>query len=124
MSWQGPTRHTATALLAEQADGEDRSALEEAKDFLREALTDGPRPAREVQKEAEQAGIAERTMRRARTALSIKPAKIGRPGEKEQRWFWSLPPNMAKTVEDGQQKSMATFGENGHLREADDSEVL
>lgn len=107
--WEGPTDHTATSLLATLVDGEGRSALEEAKDFLRETLTN-PRPAKDVKREAEQAGIAEHTLRRARAALGIKPVKTGRPGDEEQQWFWSLPPKMPKSAEGAHQKSMGIFG--------------
>lgn len=124
IAWQGTTHHTAASLLAQQAEGEDRSALEEAMTFLRESLTDGPRPSREVQREAEQAGVNAITLRRARTALGIKPAKTGRPGDEKQQWQWSLPPKLLKSVEDAHKKSMSTFGRNEHLREAEDSEVL
>lgn len=126
--WEGTTHHTATSLLAQNVDGEERPALEEAQVFLFEALSKGPQPAREVQQEALRAGIAERTLRRARQALSIKPAKTGRPGAKEQQWTWSLPPKMAKPVEDDQEKSVAPFGGDGPLRgqeqQSRDAEVI
>jgi hypothetical protein len=35
LEWKGTTEHTAAALLAAPADPEERSALEEAKEFLR-----------------------------------------------------------------------------------------
>ncbi len=43
LSWEGPTGHTASSLLANQGeDGEGGSTLKEAKEFLWEMLVDGP----------------------------------------------------------------------------------
>jgi len=61
------------------------TALTEAQAFLRSLLTDGPRQATAVQKEAEAAGISEATLRRAKEDLGIKPKKQGK------EWYWSLP---------------------------------
>jgi len=119
ISWHGATLHTAATLLAQQEEAEDRSALEEAKDFLRDSLTEAPQAAKEVKREAEQAGIAEHTLRRARAALGIKPLKTGRPGEDKQLWFWSFPSKMPKSAEDAHKKTWASSGENGHLRESE-----
>jgi putative DNA primase/helicase len=63
-----------------------KGALQEAKDFLRDALKNGARSATEVEAEAEGEGISERTLRRARKALGVRTQKVGMPGA----WVWQL----------------------------------
>ena len=64
-----------------------QSKLDEAKEFLQEALADGPRPASEVKAEAREAGIAEPTLVRARTLVcDTRRERGGR-----SLWLWSLP---------------------------------
>jgi hypothetical protein len=58
---------------------------------------------------ARDAGIAWRTVRRAKDDLGIKPAKTGFNGA----WEWSLPSKMAKTSEGWEM--LDTFDGHGHL---------
>jgi hypothetical protein len=60
---------------------------------------------------ARDAGIAWRTVRRAKDDLGIKPAKTRYDGG----WEWALPPKMAKGPEDVQQDGLDTFDDHGHL---------
>ena len=88
--WEGESRWTATQLLhaaAETASG--RSALTEARLWLRAALAAGPRPSKALQQEAAAHGHAERTLVRARRAEHIVVRK--EPG-RNGRWTWELPP--------------------------------
>ncbi len=80
-------------LLKAPTDEEDRSALSGAKEFLLAELTDGPMTAKQVEKSAGDAGIRERTLRRAKSMLGIRSTK-----EADGSWTWSLPgmPKMAK----------------------------
>jgi hypothetical protein len=90
IAWHGPTGHTAAALLAVQ-NGEERPAIEEAATFLRDLLSDGRKPATEIKAAARQAGIAERTLDRARLRIGATTRREGfGPGA---TWFWSLPPS-------------------------------
>jgi hypothetical protein len=87
--WDEETPWTAEALLRATAEGEvGRSALGEARAWLRQVLADGPRPATELEIEARIVGITTRTYRTARKAEGI----IAR---KEQtlngRWIVTLP---------------------------------
>ena len=59
---------TAEALLAAPRTEEEKSAVDEAADFLRQTLASGPRSAREVIKEAVGLGINEKSLRRAMEA--------------------------------------------------------
>ena len=64
------------------------SRLDEARDFLRQALADGPRPASEVKEEAKAAGIAEETLKRARRGVAASIRERGG----HNRWLWALVP--------------------------------
>ncbi|MBI4491368.1 MAG: AAA family ATPase [Chloroflexi bacterium] len=95
--WEGAVQHTASSLLAQSADGEERGALAEARDFLREVLADGPRPARDVQREARDASITEITLRRARSGL-VKIERAGFGAAMKTTWslqFCSSAPSFA-----------------------------
>ncbi len=65
---------------------DDRSELEEAEHFLLEILKHGPKPSREVLKEAKDAGISERTLNQAKAKLKVKSVKQEGSG----RWCWRL----------------------------------
>jgi len=76
------------ALSAERSNAEDRSALGDAKNFLAEELKDGPLPKTELVKAAEDAGIASRTLERAKVVLGVESKKT----EFHGKWVWVLPP--------------------------------
>ena len=73
------------ALAAANGGGDQR--MREAKDFLREELTGGPRSAKEIKEAANAAGLSWATVRRAQDALGIKPTK----GGLNEGWMWQLP---------------------------------
>lgn len=80
----------ADKLLGPPAGNEERSAQDEAQDFLRDLLAGGPVEARTVIKEAKAAGIADITLRRAKAALGVTVKRSTRPGERTGPWVWSL----------------------------------
>jgi hypothetical protein len=63
-----------------------KSALEEAAEFLREELAEGPVPSKELLKKAKAEGISEKTLRRAKSLLGVESKMQGR-----ERWVWMLP---------------------------------
>ena len=85
--WWGQTvpELTADQLLRVVKTKPYGGARDAATVFLRETLADGPRRATEVEALAEDLGIAEATLRRARRALGIETKKT-RDG-----WMMSLP---------------------------------
>ncbi|MGI6035704.1 MAG: AAA family ATPase [Limnochordia bacterium] len=85
--WLGVSNVTAEQMDAPD-DPEEKTALEEAVDFLEGELRDGPRVGKEVQREAKRADISSRTLRRAREQLGIRPYKERGKGG---RWMWALP---------------------------------
>ncbi len=78
--WTGPSPLKAEDLVAPQPAKRRESLQDQAQNFLMEQLSNGPRPALEVEQAAMQKGIAERTLTRARCQLGItsKPAGFGR----------------------------------------------
>jgi hypothetical protein len=93
VEWEGHSTHTAASLVENQVSNEDRTALDEAISFLREALSIGLRLAKEVQKEARDAGISERTLRRARELLGITMDSpwIQKAKTQDGQYTWQLP---------------------------------
>lgn len=108
LTWGGTVAYTAGALLAQGGESEDRSALDEAKAFLRDVLAKGAVPAKEVQKQADQAGISYATLRRAKAVLKVIAHKhegfFGKnKKEQSQQWCWLLPAEDAQPpAEDAQ----------------------
>ena len=84
---------------------EERTALDEAKEFLRDLLSNGSVEAKGVQREAKAAGIADATLRRAKKALCIRVDKQGFEGG----WAWVLP-------EGAQDYRRCSSQNNEHLR--------
>lgn len=115
VDWKGESSLDAAALLSAPTDHEERSALSEAQEFLREVLADGPVLAKDAQEEARGAGIAERTMKRARSSLGVVAERKGEPGQQGGgRWYWRLSGVKGATPEGWHSKPVAdrTDGEN------------
>ncbi|NLF09476.1 MAG: AAA family ATPase [Pirellulaceae bacterium] len=89
ISWErDPVAMSADdALARENGMAGEHSAIDEAKDWLREALADGPKPSSELKGDAKRDGIAWRTVERAKTQLGVsnRPDGFGGP------WVWALP---------------------------------
>jgi hypothetical protein len=85
---EGEVEIAASDLLSTPT-GEARSALEEACDFLNAELADGSQPAEDVRRRARKAGIADRTLDRARDKRGVKPHRVGGIGS-AGHWEWSL----------------------------------
>ncbi len=87
LRWLGESALSANALLAAHArDEDDQPALAEALDVLRAILADGPVPAGEVARLARQAGVSERTLKRAKHALSVRSGRAGFGSAGGWRW--------------------------------------
>jgi AAA domain-containing protein len=89
--WTGPSDITAEAMLRPYQPEEERSAVEEAQDFLRQSVAAGEKPANEVLKEAKKAGLSERTIDRAKKGI-VKARKAQVAGEPKGSgpWVWYL----------------------------------
>jgi hypothetical protein len=109
----GDTTHTAGDLLGARAEEEDRSAVSEAVDFLRDLLGGGALPARTVREEAGRADINRAAVRRAQKRLRIVPRKQGMGGG----WVWELPSEDAHIpTEEAHAGTVSTFSADEHLR--------
>jgi hypothetical protein len=88
IQWLGPSPHTAESLLAAPRDNdEDRGALADAVQVLRQILAGGPKAVSEAKQEARQAGVAARTLSRAKAMLNVQSIKLSFTGP----WMWRLP---------------------------------
>jgi hypothetical protein len=88
MAWGAESHHTADSLVVGMDDSE-RGALDEAKQFLRDELGEGPRPVKQVTRAADDAGISRSTLKRAKHVLKVKSCRSGfGPGSAV---FWDLP---------------------------------
>jgi putative DNA primase/helicase len=123
--WGEHLKGGARELLAEaehiDGDNDERSERDDAKQFLQSVLAAEPMTARQLFRDAREAGHSERTLRRAAMDLNVVKSKQGlRKG-----WIWSLPTNMATSrPEDLHSKTVATFEGSGHLRLAPQENYL
>ncbi|KFG71072.1 hypothetical protein JH26_00320 [Microvirga sp. BSC39] len=104
------------ALTNPRTNPSGQSALEQAKEFLREFLSAGPRAALAVQAAAATVGIRGISLQRAKKALGIQSSKSAMDGG----WQWMLPADtkMINCSEDDQHNPMSTFDADDHLRSA------
>ncbi len=107
IEWAGTSTHTAEALISIPTDPEEKTALDEAKDFLKQTLGLGPVVFHDIQKQARQAGIADATLRRAKKVLGVFSQKL----EFEGGWKWVLP------AEDAQRTPKVFMEKDEHLVE-------
>ena len=77
-------------LAATDSMGASQSAKEEAVDWLRELLADGPLPAKQVRSDADAAGHSWATVKRAKKAGGLIAFREGGAAG-GGRWFWCLP---------------------------------
>jgi hypothetical protein len=97
--WDGASRHTANDLVRARVDEDEAPALTEAARVLKEILADGPLPAGNVKRMAATAGVAERTLHRARHALGVTARRQGwGPGAHYQ---WSMPADPPEAMAQG-----------------------
>lgn len=97
LDWDGRSHLSAEDLnappLSEDAD-EDRSALDQAQEFLQDVLSAGPVLYEDLVKAMKKAGIAFRTLRRAKLLIGVKSRRrpVDGMATKQQLWEWFLPP--------------------------------
>jgi len=101
-AWTGASDLTAERILASEQSSSDGLPIDDAMEFLRELLADGPVVQKKVVSEAREQGISERTLYRAKTELKVKSRKQRAGG-----WAWELPQDC--------QSKIATHGKAGHV---------
>jgi hypothetical protein len=82
--WTGKSDLTAVDLQAAESTREERSDLEEACDYLKQALARGPRKVKELE---DGTCVHTRTLQRAAQKLGVKRTRDGERGA----WVWELP---------------------------------
>lgn len=88
IAWEGESDHTASDLL-DRPSKEERTAREEAEHVLREQLSDGAVPVKDLQALADRLGISWRTFRRAKKKVGAEQNSTGFGDDKT--WYWRLP---------------------------------
>jgi hypothetical protein len=83
IEWLGTSNRSTTDLL-NPPKPKERSALDDAKEFLINQLAEGAKPAAEVQDAAKVAGISIATLNRAKSDLRVKSSKV------DGGWNWEL----------------------------------
>lgn len=119
VSWQGTTNHTANELLAlpETDSAEESNACAEAKNFLLEVLSGGPIGVKDLKREARRAGIAERTLIRAKGRMGIRAQKRG--FGTGQHWKWELPKHANLSPKSSNPEHLVPFEQSIETRAVD-----
>jgi putative DNA primase/helicase len=86
-----PVTISANEALAPSTETATAPARNEAEDFLQQVLADGPRPTVQIRAEANSAGVAWPTVRRAKEKLGVKASKVTLDGG----WEWAMPRDAA-----------------------------
>jgi hypothetical protein len=102
VEWLGISESSARDLLMIESSSSDSSgARSDAEGFLLELLAEGPVAAKSAISQAREAGIAPRTLQRARAGLGVRTTKTGGRFGGENAWYWELQaPEGAKAPED------------------------
>jgi hypothetical protein len=87
--WTGESHLTVARMLSSAGDEEETQGRNDAADFLRQLLKDGPIEADDVEKARRKAGVSDYSLRQAKRTLRIKPHKTG--FGKASKWQWELP---------------------------------
>lgn len=85
VEWHGGSSLNAGELMRVPLEEEEKTALEEATEFLKDELSDNPMAAKQVKLNAKREGISERTLNRAKARLKIRSTK------EAYGWTWMLP---------------------------------
>ncbi len=115
--WCGESEHSAKSLLAEAGrDDEERSALDDACDVLRDLLSSAAVNAKEIVRLAREAGISERTIYRAKSRLGVRTERFG--FGREMTTMWRLETSVSPTKRQFRQSRQAgNVGETEELGE-------
>jgi len=104
---QGSAREVLAAAEANPDGDDEPSALDEAVQFLRSELRDGPKPAKAIFREARAAGHSERTIKRAKAELQAESLK------EKTGWVWALPLKGGKSANSANDSTGQTLGPLG-----------
>jgi len=121
--WTGESDLTWQAILSAEDNIEGKSALDDAVDFLKDELGDGPAEAAQVWRDAREAGLSEKTVKRAKAMLGVVTRRQGETGRRGAgKWAWELPQlSRQDDLEsqndlEGQEGLVETLGPLNHAR--------
>lgn len=127
--WTGESDLTWQRILSAE-DTDSKSARDEAADFIREELKDGPVEAAQVWRDAREAGLSEITVKRAKAMLGVITERHGEVGRRGAGKFtWELPDHLGGQndleyhqahIEKNDTLNQISF-ENGPLQKRDDT---
>jgi hypothetical protein len=83
--WEEGTVDLTIAEVESEGGAEDRSAVDEAQAWLLSFLSEGAVKASEAKRKANQDGISERTLKRAKKTMEIVTE------QRDRCWWWRLP---------------------------------
>lgn len=109
----GTVMMTADEALAAQTEGRDRSKIEEAADWLRAALADGPRTTAELERLAKADGLAFRTVERGAKVAGVTRVRAGFGVPAHWTLSTPLPPTDRHSRQLSDVAGMADLGGNG-----------
>jgi hypothetical protein len=104
--WEEGTVEISINEVENEGGSEDRSAIEEAVEWIRGFLSEGAVKAAEAKKQAFKDGIADRTLNRAKKKLGVKTE------QRERVWWWQLSEQSSSSEapsSDVQKRSESTF---------------
>jgi putative DNA primase/helicase len=84
LTWMGIAPDLSDTALLAASTGETLGGKDEAEEFLRQMLADGPREAKSIQREARREGISERTLTRAKATLGVRSRRD------HGCWWWEM----------------------------------
>ena len=118
LEWTGTSSMTAACILSTLKDEDARADQTHSVDFLREILSDGAKPAKEVKKQASENGLTEQNLRTARNKLQVVVRKQGDSFDRSTHfWVWELPTEGVSASED------VTKNNDQHLRQDYDNKT-
>ena len=103
--WEGPSSHSANALLAVDSS-EQSTQRDQAREWLLNEIAEGGTLVEELRTSAREAGYSWRTVERARATVSAIKAR--RVGGRTGSWMWVLDPT--NLVKDRQEPKAANGG--------------
>jgi len=89
VEWEGTTEKGADELAADSTDSSERSALEDAKAFLKVELDAEAQTVERLKSLCEKMGISPRTLRRAKVDLHVGSRQ--RKTDNGREWVWERP---------------------------------
>lgn len=94
VEWEGTTEKSADDLASDSTDASDRSALEDAKSFIKAELDTEAQTVERLKSLAEKMGISPRTLRRAKVDLHVTSRQ--RKTDNGREWVWERPDEWAE----------------------------